>query len=143
VDRIAGGLFALSLDVGGTGGTINELALCKSVALPNGVTTVTNVYGFDYTAPFGTFGFVNIYPFHSVDNFNSYFRGGLVVGEDQKTRTNSSVLLEIASATGAFLNARMTTTERDALTVVDGMQIYNTTDSKLQVRAGGSWVDLH
>jgi hypothetical protein len=43
----------------------------------------------------------------------------------------------------AFLNARMTTAERNALTAVNGMQIYNTTDDKLQVYAEGSWVDLH
>ena len=37
-----------------------------------------------------------------------------------------------------------TTTERNALVnVVNGMVIYNTTDSKMQAYAGGSWVDLH
>ena len=36
-----------------------------------------------------------------------------------------------------------TTTERNALTAVNGMQIYNSTDSKMQAYAGGSWVDLH
>ena len=37
-----------------------------------------------------------------------------------------------------------TTTERNALTnVVNGMQVYNTTDSKMQAYAGGAWVDLH
>jgi hypothetical protein len=143
VDRVSGGVFALSLDAASTGGTIDELSLCRSVALPNGVTTVNNVFGYDYSAPFGSFGFTNTYPFHTTENFSSYFRGGLVVGESSKDRTNSSVLLEVSSTTGAFLNARMTTTERDALTAVDGMQIYNTTDDKLQVRAAGSWVDLH
>ena len=41
------------------------------------------------------------------------------------------------------MNARMTTTERNALTAVNGMQIYNSTTDKLQVYAAGSWVDLH
>ena len=36
-----------------------------------------------------------------------------------------------------------TTTERNALTAVNGMQIYNSTDSKMQAYAGGAWVDLH
>ena len=37
-----------------------------------------------------------------------------------------------------------TTTERNALVnVVNGMQVYNTTDSKMQAYAGGAWVDLH
>jgi len=38
----------------------------------------------------------------------------------------------------------MTTTQRIAITTpADGLVIYNTTDYKLQVRAGGAWVDLH
>jgi len=37
----------------------------------------------------------------------------------------------------------ITTTQRNALTAADGMLVYNTTDSKFQGRAGGSWVDLH
>jgi len=37
-----------------------------------------------------------------------------------------------------------TTTERGTLhNIQNGMVIYNTTDHKLQVRANGSWVDLH
>jgi hypothetical protein len=37
----------------------------------------------------------------------------------------------------------MTTTQRNALTAINGMIIYNTTTSKFQGRAGGAWVDLH
>ena len=37
-----------------------------------------------------------------------------------------------------------TTTERDTLhNIANGMVLYNTTTHKLQVRANGSWVDLH
>ena len=36
-----------------------------------------------------------------------------------------------------------TTTERNALTAANGMVIYNSTSSKFQGYAGGSWVDLH
>ena len=35
------------------------------------------------------------------------------------------------------------TSVRDALTAVDGMMIYNTEDTKAQVRAGGAWANLH
>lgn len=56
--------------------------------------------------------------------------------------TNSSVGLEVQSTTLAFLPSRMTTTQRDALTAVDGMVIYNTTNSRLEAREGGTWVDL-
>ena len=36
-----------------------------------------------------------------------------------------------------------TTTERNALSPSNGWVLYNSTDNKLQVYAGGSWVDLH
>jgi hypothetical protein len=36
-----------------------------------------------------------------------------------------------------------TTTQRNALTAVNGMMIYNSTTSKMQAYAGGAWVDLH
>lgn len=50
--------------------------------------------------------------------------------------------LDITSTTGGFLPPRMTSTQRDALTAVAGMVIYNTTTSKLQVYTT-SWTDLH
>lgn len=43
-----------------------------------------------------------------------------------------------------FMAPSMTTTERDALLNPQNSQIiYNETTNKLQVRAAGSWVDLH
>jgi hypothetical protein len=35
------------------------------------------------------------------------------------------------------------TTVRDALSAVDGMMIYNIEDTKVQVRAGGAWANIH
>jgi hypothetical protein len=37
----------------------------------------------------------------------------------------------------------MTTTQRNALSAVVGMLIYNITTSKFQGYAGGAWIDLH
>jgi hypothetical protein len=76
------------------------------------------------------------------DAEENWIEGALTIGSSA-TKTNSSVGIEINSTTKAFLNARMDSTERNALTAVNGMQIYNTTTDKLQVYAGGSWVDLH
>ena len=54
----------------------------------------------------------------------------------------ASALLELASTTGALLLPRMTTTQRDALTAVNGMLIYNTTAAKFQGYEAGAWVNL-
>ncbi len=47
------------------------------------------------------------------------------------------------TTTGALTIPRMTTTQRDDLTPVNGMQIYNTSTDKFQGRAAGAWVDFH
>jgi hypothetical protein len=60
------------------------------------------------------------------------------------TSPNASAKLEISSTTQGVLFPRMTTTQRGNIaSPADGLVIYNTTDNKLQVRAGGAWVDLH
>ena len=54
----------------------------------------------------------------------------------------TSAALEIAGTTGALLVPRLTTTERNALTAVNGMIIYNTTDNQMQGRINGSWAAM-
>jgi hypothetical protein len=57
---------------------------------------------------------------------------------------NAAALLDVSSTTKGVLFPRMTGTQRDAIsTPPDGLVLYNTTTNKLQVRAGGAWVDLH
>ena len=56
--------------------------------------------------------------------------------------TNVSAKLEISSTTGALLLPRMTTTQRNALTAVNGMLIYNSTTGRIEAYESGSWVDL-
>jgi len=74
-----------------------------------------------------------------VDAGVSRFDGSVGVGV---TTPATSAILELSSTTGALLVTRMTTTQRDALTAVDGMIIYNTTTATLQGRTNGSWTDL-
>ncbi|KKM72205.1 hypothetical protein LCGC14_1422820, partial [marine sediment metagenome] len=52
----------------------------------------------------------------------------------------SSAILELLSTTGALLLPRMTTTQRNALTAVDGMILYNSTTGQFNFREGGAWV---
>jgi hypothetical protein len=51
----------------------------------------------------------------------------------------ASAKLDIGGTTGALLVPRLTTTERNALTAVNGMIIYNTTDNQMQGRINGAW----
>ena len=50
--------------------------------------------------------------------------------------------IKVASTTGFMQLPQLTTTQRNALTAVNGMLIYNTTDSKLQGYEGGAWANL-
>ncbi|MBL4736277.1 MAG: hypothetical protein JKY18_13240, partial [Flavobacteriales bacterium] len=48
--------------------------------------------------------------------------------------------LDVVSTTGALIVPRMTTVQRDALTAVNGMIIYNITTNQFNFREGGVWV---
>lgn len=52
----------------------------------------------------------------------------------------TSALLELKSTLGALIVSRMTTTQRNALTAVDGMILYNSTTGQFNFREGGAWV---
>ena len=76
----------------------------------------------------------------TLSNTGTSIDGSLAIGTAIPA---TSAKLEISSTTGAVLFPRMTTAQRNALTAVNGMVIYNTSLDKLQVRAGGSWISLH
>jgi hypothetical protein len=48
--------------------------------------------------------------------------------------------LDVNSTSGAFIVPRMTETQRDALTAVNGMIIYNTTTNQFNFYENGAWV---
>ena len=58
----------------------------------------------------------------------------------------TALIGDIQADTAAFASTltvpRLTTTERNALTAVNGMVIYNSTDDKFQGYEGGSWANL-
>ncbi|MAG40258.1 hypothetical protein CMI41_04805 [Candidatus Pacearchaeota archaeon] len=56
------------------------------------------------------------------------------------TSPATSAKLEISSTTGALLMPRMTTAQRNALTAVNGMIIYNSTTNAFNFYENGSWV---
>ena len=65
------------------------------------------------------------------------FDVSLIVGDSDIT--NTSVGIELDDVTRAVLLSRMTETERDALTALNGMIIYNSTANQLEGRANGTW----
>ena len=51
-----------------------------------------------------------------------------------------SAVLDLTSTDGALLVPRMTSTERDALTAINGMILYNSTTGAFNFYEGGAWV---
>jgi len=137
VDHVAGGAFALALSsTASAGGIIDQVMLCQGVAIPNGLTTVNNLYGYYMDLPFGNVGTTQwgVYIKTSTEN---YMAGSLKIG-GADTVTNSSIGLEMDSK--AIRLATMDTTARNALTAVAGMMIFNTTTATMQYYDGSSWV---
>lgn len=64
---------------------------------------------------------------------------GVVIGSET---IDGSAALEINSTTQGLLFPRMTTTQRDAVSAVAGLVVYNTTTNKLQCYDGTIWNDL-
>lgn len=84
----------------------------------------------------------NAYTIQSADSSFEIRHAGPAVFGANAAPTNSSTGLEVQSTTLAFLLPRMTTTQRNALTAVNGMVIYNTTTGVVEAREGGAWVNL-
>lgn len=56
--------------------------------------------------------------------------------------TNPSVAIELGGNSRAFVNLNVTTTEKNALTALPGMQVFDTTLSQLSYYNGTTWVNL-
>jgi hypothetical protein len=64
----------------------------------------------------------------------------LVNGKVGIGTTSPQGALDVSSTTGAFIVPRMTTAQRDALTAVNGMIIYNTSTNQFNFYENGAWV---
>ena len=139
VDRISGAVFALSLDATAGGGTVDIVSLCRSIAIPNGATTVNRLYGYEFDLPFGDPGTAS-WGLYLAPDVNNWIKGSLKIGgtaSSDDTVANSSVALEVTDK--AVLFASLTTVQRDALTALNGMQVYNSDDDEMQAYQNGAW----
>lgn len=66
--------------------------------------------------------------------------GSINVGTDAAADTSSSI--DLTANDRAMLLNRLTTTQRDNLTPVNGMEIYNSTLNKFQLRENGAWISI-
>jgi hypothetical protein len=106
--------------------------------------TLTTDVGLDIDPPLG--GASNNFVLRALGTaVPSLIRHPLLIGGSSDTDTPAtSAILDLESTTGALLVPRMTTTQRDALTPLKGMIVYNTTLDQFQGYQGAvpAWVAL-
>lgn len=71
------------------------------------------------------------------------FTGQLNIALGEVLDMNINGQLAIEGTTSVLKVSRLTATQRDALTPAQGMIVFNTTATKLQVYNGLAWADLH
>ena len=57
--------------------------------------------------------------------------------------TISGTSITVTGTAGAVTLSTLTTAQRDALSAVNGMLVYNSTTTKIEAYANGAWVALH
>jgi hypothetical protein len=101
--------------------------------------TFTNLYGV-YIATQNSGSVTNAYGVYQAGSTDrNHFIGPVVVGSS--TAPGTSVGLEVNSTTKALLVSRMSTAQRNALTAVNGMVLYDSTTDYLNFRINGNWVE--
>lgn len=143
VDQLSGVVIGFSIPGSSTGGTIDKAVTLGIGGLLNagGSLVVNEQYGIQMQSGASSYA-TDAWGFSIEDSVENYIAQSLVIGGLTKKVTNSSVGLEVNSTTRAFLPSRMTTAQRNALTAVDGMVIYNSSTNKLQGRINGAWINL-
>lgn len=142
IDSVSGATFALSLDSGATGGTVDNVYLCRALAIPNGVTTVNKLFGYEMDLPFGAVG-TQAWGVYIAPDIPNWMQGSLVLGGTPlSVPANSDVALQIRSKKSLMLGS-LTTAEISGLTALEGMMVFDNVLKKFQGYDGTSWVNLN
>lgn len=125
-------------------GTIDQTIMFRAAGIlpQGGALAVNNMYGFQGMTTLCSVA-TNCWGSYIADTAaDNWFAKDVVVDGATSKPSNASVGLELAGTTKAFLQSRLTTTERNALTPLDGMTIFNTTTNTIQAYYSGTWNDL-
>lgn len=129
----------------GSGGTITEHVVLELLGLPSfggSVTCPTKIGIQDSTLLGQNFsdGATDAWFIKNNDPATENHMWVLAMGTATKKVTNSSVALEFGGTTRVPRHANLTTAERDALTPLAGMEIFNTDTLVLEFYDGTAWV---
>ena len=117
----------------------NNAILLDTIGVTNASGYRRGIYWGYGSDDFGLYRFTNDGTTGFVTDFYLSTSGRLALGT---STVATSAALQIDSTTGALIVPRMTTAQRDALTAVNGMIIYNTTTNTMQGRINGAWTNM-
>lgn len=109
LDRVAGAVFALSLDAGAGGGTVDTVSLCRAIAIPNGSTTVNRLYGYEVVLPFGTVA-TDQWGIYSSPVAHNWLNGSLRIGGTAITDDTADPGKVLHADGDTLLDGKMTVT---------------------------------
>lgn len=79
IDFMNAAVYAINLSGASTGGTIDNLNLCRAVAIPNGITTINKLKAYEFDLPFGDPG-TTTWGVYMEPSVNNWMKKNLKIG---------------------------------------------------------------
>lgn len=129
-----------------TGGAITDAHMVRTTAplSQGGTAVITNLYAFMIDPAFGDFGAAatNSWGLYLDGTCQNYIASSIAIGTASKKVTNASVALEVGGTTKAVVFTNVTTTQKNALTALPGMQVFDTTLNQMSYYNGTTWINF-
>lgn len=120
-------------------GTFDEVNMFRVLGLlPGSGAVVNNLYGYRIDTTLNAVGATNAWGFFDDSGAENFFNKSIAIGTGTKKVTNADVAIEVGGLK-AIIPGRLTTAQRNALTAVTGMVIYNTDTNLLEYYNGATW----